>query len=226
MSFISRNNNGSAYAPGWFLAHEECRRETREITQNHGQVVTGSNGAKHVPMGAFYPANDSSTVEGIVYEDVDVTTGNMPGSVVTSGVVYLDRLPAAPESGVQSALEGKGFVFISDSSDPIRPAYPTALTTLTVSFAESGTSGKTDPTVSGYTPKTGDSYVYKLGTSTTAATVSVLPGEVLTTGWTAWDGSSDITVAAGDDGKYMTIAVINAAKEAVAVGSGAVDRKS
>ena len=121
MSFIGAVEQGKTYAPGWFLAHEECRRETRQINQNHAQVVTGSNGAKHVPMGAFYPANDSSTVEGIVYEDVDVTTGNMPGSVVTQGVVYLDRLPAAPGSGVQSALAAKGFVFITSAPGVTRP---------------------------------------------------------------------------------------------------------
>ena len=94
---------------------------TRQIAQNHAQVVTDGNGGKHVPMGAFYPANDSSTVEGIVYEDVDVTTGAMPGSVVLSGTVYLDRLPASPESGVQAALAAKGFRFIAQSPAVTRP---------------------------------------------------------------------------------------------------------
>ena len=121
MSFISSEDQGKVYAPGWFLAHEECERKTREIAQDHAQVVTAANGAKYVPMGAFYPANNSSTVEGIVYEDVDVSTGNMPGSVVLKGTVYLDRLPASPGSGVQSALEGKGFKFISQSPAVTRP---------------------------------------------------------------------------------------------------------
>lgn len=120
MSFIA-NKDGAAYAPGWFLAaNEECVRLTQNIAQNHSQVVT-ADGTKHVPMGAFWPANDSSTVKGIVYEDVDVTNGAMPGSVVMSGTVYLDRLPASPESGVQSALEGLGFKFISSSPSVTRP---------------------------------------------------------------------------------------------------------
>lgn len=122
MSLIKRDaTQGVVYAPGFFLAHEECERKTREIAQNHAQVVTGSDGSKHVPMGAFYPANNSSAVEGIVYEDVDVTTGNMPGSVVLSGTVYLDRLPAQPGSGVQSALEAKGFKFVTTSPSVTRP---------------------------------------------------------------------------------------------------------
>ena len=121
MSFIASKTDSTVYAPGWFLAHEECERKTRQINQNHAQVVTGSDGSKHVPMGAFYPANASGTVEGIVYEDVDVTTGNMPGSVVLSGTVYLDRLPAAPASGVQSALEAKGFKFVEQSPAVTRP---------------------------------------------------------------------------------------------------------
>lgn len=123
MSFIqSPANSGQVYAPGWFLANnEDCTRLTRQIAQDHAQVVTDAGGGKHVPMGAFYPANSSSTVEGIVYEDVDVTTGAMPGSVVLSGTVYLDRLPAQPESGVQNALEAKGFRFIAQSPAVTRP---------------------------------------------------------------------------------------------------------
>ena len=123
MSFIDQVDQGVVYTPGYFLAHEECERKTREISQNHAQVVTAANGAKYVPMGAFYPANNSSTVEGIVYEDVDVTKGNMPGSVVLGGVVYLDRLPAAPESGVQSALTAKGFTFVTSAPSVTRPDF-------------------------------------------------------------------------------------------------------
>jgi len=123
MSFINQNATvGEAYAPGYFLAaNEACTRLTREIAQNHAQVITDGNGGKHVPMGAFYPANDAATVEGIVYEDVDVTNGNMPGSVVLAGTVYLDRLYAAPASGVQAALEAKGFKFYATAPGVTRP---------------------------------------------------------------------------------------------------------
>lgn len=91
MSFIQRNAvTGQAYAPGWFLAdNENCERKTRTISA--AGASDGVNGGKYVKMGTAYPTNDGNA-EGIVYEDVDVTTGDMPGSVVLSGVVCEDRL--------------------------------------------------------------------------------------------------------------------------------------
>ncbi len=90
MSFIGAVDQGVVYTPGYFLAHEECERKTREFAQSG--ATTAANGAKYWKMGAAYPSNDGYA-EGLVYEDVDVTNGNMPGSVVLSGVVYEDRLP-------------------------------------------------------------------------------------------------------------------------------------
>jgi len=94
MAFIGAVEKGVTYAPGYFLAYndEEVVRETREVAQNSALVVTSDNGTKHVPMGTAYPTNDGNAI-GILYEDVDVTVGNMPGSVVTGGaIVYEDRL--------------------------------------------------------------------------------------------------------------------------------------
>lgn len=215
MSF-NQNKTGYGYAPGWFLAEEDCSRETRTIAQDHAQVVTVGT-TKHVPMGAFYPSNNSSYVEGIVYEDVDVTTGAMPGSVVTKGVVYLDRLPASPESGVQSALEGKGFKFYSTAPATLRPNFSAkGLTALTVNSSAGASSGKTAITVTGYTLKAGEGYVYKTDSSTAPA---VEFGDILTTGWTAWDGTSDIT--ATTDHK-ITVAVVDVTKAAIAAGNATV----
>lgn len=218
MSFIGTVEQGKCWEAGFFLAHEECERKTREIPQS---IATTVNGKKYVKAGTFFPANNSSTVEGIVYEDVDVTSGNMAGSVVLKGVVYLDRLPVAPESGVQSALEGKGFTFIANAPKAIRPAYPTSLISLTVtSSASSTTSGDTAITVSGYTLKSGDSYKYKVA-DTTAPTVKA--GEILGAGWTAWDGDDEITAATD---KKITIAVVNAFGEAIAAGNATVTAKA
>lgn len=89
MSF-NNNQNGKSFEPGWFLANnEDCTRETREISQSGAK--TSADGGKYVEMGTVYPSNDGNAI-GIVYEDVDVTSGNMPGSVVTKGEVYEDRL--------------------------------------------------------------------------------------------------------------------------------------
>ncbi|HCJ37813.1 MAG TPA: hypothetical protein DHV37_05745 [Erysipelotrichaceae bacterium] len=95
MSFIDAGRAGVVYAPGHFLAHEECTRKTTEIPQS--MATTASDGSKYVPMGKIFPSADANAV-GIVYEDVDVSTGNMPGSVVYKGEVYEDRLADAVDS--------------------------------------------------------------------------------------------------------------------------------
>lgn len=112
MSFIS-GKNGIVYAPGWFLDHEECVRKTREIPQS--MATTTAEGTKYVKMGTPYPSNDNKCV-GIVYEDVDVTEGNAPGSVVLKGVVIEDRLPVELDSDAKTALIGLGFTFVEEAT--------------------------------------------------------------------------------------------------------------
>lgn len=119
MSFIGNVQKGVTYAPGWFLAvSEDVSRETRQIKQS--DATTAENGGKYVPMGTVYPANDS-TAEGIVYEDVDVSTGDMPGSVVTCGKVYKDRLADDLDTEAEEALTAKGFVFYETAPKVTRP---------------------------------------------------------------------------------------------------------
>lgn len=217
MSF-NQNETNVGYKPGFFLAHEECTRETRQIAQNHAQVVT-ADGKKHVPMGAIYPANDATAV-GIVYEDVDVTTGAMPGSVVTAGTVYLDRLPAAPASAAKTALEGLGIKFITAAPGITRPDFNrAALAAITVASAAGTAAGDTKLTLSGYTPAAGESYKYKVGD--TAPAVGLY--EVLDNTWTAWNGTADITAATG---KKITVASVDATGAAVAAGNATVTAKS
>lgn len=131
MSFImTPARAGHSYAPGWFLVNnEDCTRETRTISATG--VTADDDGGKHVPMGTIYPANDDTAI-GILYEDVDVTAGDMPGSVVTQGTVYLDRLPEAPSEdeteegvttpGAKSTLEALGFKFVTAAPTTTRPA--------------------------------------------------------------------------------------------------------
>ena len=213
MSFI-QNKNGVGYAPGWFLAEEECSRETREISQSHAQVVT-VGAAKHVPMGAFWPANNSGTVKGIVFEDVDVTKGNMPGSVVTKGTVYLDRLPASPESGVQSALEALGFKFYATAPAAVRPTSfgKTALDTITVASTAGTGSGKTDVAVSGYTPGAGERYAYKIAAAAPAAWL----GMQIDNTWTIATFPLDELTAT--TGQYITVVSVDSTGAVVAAGS-------
>lgn len=103
MSF-TKSTQGKAFAPGWFLASADCVRQTRQM------IASLANDDKIVPMGTIYPANNG-TAEGIVYENIDVSTGEMPGSVVLSGRVYKDRLPVVINPEAETALKAKGFVF-------------------------------------------------------------------------------------------------------------------
>ena len=120
MAFIGDVNKGTTYAPGYFLAYadENITRETKEIAQSGATATTLG---KYVKMGTPYPSNDGSCI-GLLYEDVDVTVGNMPGSVVTANAsVYEDRLPVALNGAAKSALEAKGFRFIATEPSVTRP---------------------------------------------------------------------------------------------------------
>lgn len=119
MSFIGGKQN-IGYEPGYFLASADCKRETVQVAANHASVVTTADGGKYVPAGAVIPAN-GATAKGILYEDVDVTTGAMPGSLVTEGVVYENRLPEAVASAAKTALEAKGFTFVATAPVVTRP---------------------------------------------------------------------------------------------------------
>ena len=109
MSFYGANTN-IGYKPGFFLADtEHCTRETITVAANHAAVVTKADGSKYVPAGSIIPAN-GATAKGILYEDVDVSTGNMPGSIVTAGRVYADRLPVTVDNAAKTALTGITFI--------------------------------------------------------------------------------------------------------------------
>lgn len=106
MSFIGTKKEGQAWEAGYFLAHEECERKTRTIPQS---LATTVDGKKYVKAGTPFPSNDGSCI-GFVYEDVDVTDGAMPGSVVLSGTVIKDRLPVELAGAAESALTKFRFV--------------------------------------------------------------------------------------------------------------------
>lgn len=109
MSFINKTN-GTGFNAGFFLANDEnCVRETKTILQSDG--VATPMGGKVVKAGMIYPKNDA-TATGILYEDVDVTSGDMPGSVVTSGIVHADLLPVTLADEAKTALTALGFKFI------------------------------------------------------------------------------------------------------------------
>lgn len=216
MSFIM-NESGKTYAPGYFLAHEECRRETHQMYQ--ANATTAANGGKYIKMGTIYPSNDGNAI-GIVYEDVDVSSGDMPGSVVTAGVVYTNRLHTAPEGSAVSALTDITFITSEPSvSRPTQMGIDGELGSISVASAAGTAVGDTKITVT-YAAKPADAvYFYKIASGTAA---SVSYGEVLDDTWTEWDGTSDITAAT--DKKITIVAAIN--KAAYASGNATVTAKA
>lgn len=106
MSYFDGPDKGYGWAAGHFLVNDEtCVRKSMTIAANHAQAVTRADGRKVVPAGAVIPAN-GATAKGILFEDIDVTEGARMGSVVTEGIVYGDRLPAALAEAAASALTG------------------------------------------------------------------------------------------------------------------------
>lgn len=100
------SSNGIGFTAGHFLADDEgCTRVSVTVPANHALVKTLEDGGKYVPAGAVIPAN-GATAKGILYEDVDVTKGAAPGSIVIEGTVYTGMLPAAPVDAAKTAMPG------------------------------------------------------------------------------------------------------------------------
>lgn len=219
MSFIQKIS-GRGYAPGFFLADADCDRETVQVSASHSQVITLANGTKIVPAGAVIPSNDGNA-KGILYEDVEVTTGDMPGSLVTRGVVYEDRLPAAIESTAEAVLPG--IRVITATPAVVRPSSfsKKTLTALTVTSQAGADSGKTSLSFTGYTPATGERCVYKIADTTPAAAL----GQILSIGssagqWTAATFPASAVTASSS--KKVTVAVVDSTDAVIAAGSTTV----
>lgn len=91
----------------------------------------------------------------------------------------------------------------------------TALGSMSVTSVAGTSSGKTKLTVGGYIPSGDESYVYK-----TAASVT-LPdrGDSVASGWTAWNGTDEISAT---NGQEIAVVVKNSDSEAVAGGKTTV----
>lgn len=219
MSF-NQNKNGRGYAPGYFLADADCDRETVEVSSSHAQAVTLADGTKIVPAGAVIPSNDGNA-KGILYEDVEVTTGNMPGSLVTRGAVYEDKLPAAIESTAEAVLTG--IRVITTSPAVVRPSSfgKDTLTALTVTSSAGSASGKTDVSYSGYTPAAGERAIYKVG----SAVVPTALGQICKIGsasddWTA--ATFPLDELAATSGQKITVAVVDSTDAVIASGNATI----
>lgn len=215
MSYFDGPNKGYGWAAGHFLVDDEtCIRQTMTIPANHGQRVTRDDGRIVVPAGAVIPAN-GATAKGLLFEDIDVTNGAMPGSVVTEGTVYGDRLPAALASAAASALTGINV--ISTSPAVARPDYfGKEFVGLTVTSAEGAASGKTVISVSGVTLGTGEKLQYK-------ADADPLPLGSVATGFTDFNSGDSLTIA---DGKKVGVIAVTAGGYVFGTGTVTADTKA
>ena len=205
---------GTTFEAGFFLVDDEaCLRETTTVSADHAQKVT-RDGRTIVPMGAVIPAN-GSTAKGILYEDIDVTDGDAMGSIVTRGVIYGDRLPAALDSAAATALTG---IKVATAPEAFRPAVFARLGKIAVASVAGTAVGDTKITASGYDLKSGESLVYKVAKAAT----EVKAGDDLT-GWTALTNGSDLTA---ETGKVITVAAKDRDGKAVAAGTATVTAKA
>lgn len=116
--------------------------------------------------------------------------------------------------GIQFLVEyASGVVFGQVDSTP-------TLGSITVSSAEGAASGKTTITLSGYSPASTESYVYKTAATTAPA---VTYGQKLGNTWTAIASGDSITAT---DGHKITVASIDANGRAQAAGNTTLDVKA
>jgi len=218
MSF-NQKTNGRGYAPGYFLASADCDRETVQVSASHSQAVT-IGATKIVPAGAVIPSNDGNA-KGILFEDVEVTTGDMPGSLVTRGAVYEDKLPAAIESSAEAVLTG--IKVITTSPAVVRPKSfsQDTLIALTVTSEAGSDSGKTALSYIGYTPAAGEKSVYKIAASVAP---SAELGEVLSIGSGSgqWTEATFPAAATAASSTKVTVAVVDSINAVIASGSATV----
>lgn len=114
MSFIRKNDKSTGGNAGFFMESEVgLVRKTRQIK---AEGATEINGEKYVLAGSLFTGTGGE--KGIIYEDVNVTSGDMPGSVVLAGRVYGDLI----SSEAKSALEGsEDITIIEKRPETVRP---------------------------------------------------------------------------------------------------------
>ena len=67
-------------------------------------AATAVDGRKIIKAGTVYPTNDASA-KGIVFNDIDVTNGDVTGALLIHGFVKTAALPVAPAAAAKTALK-------------------------------------------------------------------------------------------------------------------------
>lgn len=115
MSF-AYTHYGYANNPGYFLVNDEnCERLTCNVDDNMESDDT-TDGRTIVLAGTVYPKNDYTAI-GFIYENVDITHGEVPASYVSRGSVVMSKLPYEIADAAKTALKARGFIFVDEENE-------------------------------------------------------------------------------------------------------------
>lgn len=106
----------------WLASERSLRLVSYTAEDDNDQIVT-ENGRKIIKSGTVYPANGATAV-GIVFEDVDVTDGDAPMSLMISGHVWESRLNtglSGLDDDAKAALAANGIFFDFNNAVPEYP---------------------------------------------------------------------------------------------------------
>lgn len=134
---------------GYFVVNDEtCLTVTRQVGPDHPQAVDrpSADGFRRiVPMGAVWP-QDGTSAEGLLYEDIDVTEGPKPCSVVVMCKAYVDRLPLYPSMESVRMMRNITFAVSPEVERPYGADLVAWLTLYDVEQAFTGTTTEGDLT--------------------------------------------------------------------------------
>lgn len=91
----------------------------RMLNQNAYGVVT-EDGRKVIKAGTPYPSNDASCI-GLVFNDYDVTDGDVAAAILIDGKVEERKLPIALASAAKAALKAQGLIIFPLGDVTIAP---------------------------------------------------------------------------------------------------------
>lgn len=102
---------------------EAIPAQQEKATEEVSNFIEKRNNRFYLKQGAVWPSNDANA-KGIVAHDYDITDGNAIISLIVSGNVRTEMLPAKPTAAALTALRNIGLIPVevipSGEPDPVR----------------------------------------------------------------------------------------------------------
>lgn len=223
----------AGYDVDGFIATNRVKNDLRKLRDANGNTLycEGTNGKEfyNVPI-AFvrkgWDGNSATIIGGQWQYAIVGIRDNIEYEVLTEATLQAtldaDGKPLSLAEQDMVAIKATmriGFLCIKEEAFcAITPPSSSTLGTLTVTSAAGTDVGNTKITVSP-TKAGGNSYKYKVAANPTMPSYD----QVCTTGWTAWDGSADITAATG---QKIVIAEVDGSNKAKKAGIATVTAKA